>query len=403
MGIISSRFEDGGSLLEPASNSLKAFLRGRSAYTGRNITEESALESAVVFACLRILADTLSMLPRHVFEINESGKRAETRQHPAAWLIGSEPNPHMAACSWVDAIQGHVAGWGNGYSEIIRNKKGEIKEIWPLLPNATRPYIKDGQLRYQTTIGGKTFGLRSDEVLHIKGFGFSGYLGYSVIQYAKQAIAIGLAAEEFSGKWFGQGTIGGYLIKTPSKLTKEGRANLREYMQEESSGLDNAHRFRILQEGASLEAIGLPPEDAQLIQQRNIQGHEIARFFRIQLHKLQYLENATYSNIEHQAIEFVTDTILPWVVRWEQELNRRLFVGDERGRFYVKFNLGALFRGDNVSRGKFFQLACGGPWLTVDEVRALEDLDQIEGGGILRSPVNMQKQGMLEEGGEENE
>lgn len=397
MGILSSRFSDGGALTDPNSDFLKGIIRrARSTWTGRAVDETSALSFAPYYACIRVLADTISMLPRAVFKENGE-RRIPVSSHPVSRVLSVEANPRMSSGTWVQISQGHLGAWGNCYSEIIRNGRGEVVALWPLNPAATEPVVKDNKLFYRTTIDGKVFHLKDTDVLHIKGFGFDGYKGYSPIHFMAQAVALGQAAEEFAGKWFANGSQNGQLIKHPGKLSKAGADTVAAYWQESYAGLDEAHRIKVLQEGMEIQNLGIPPEDAQLLVQRQYQGHEIARYFRIPLHKLQYLDNATYSNIENQAIEFVTDTIQPWVTFWEQEINRRLFIGSERGNHYVKFNMGALLRGNLEAQAKYYQTACGGPWLTVDEVRSLQEFDSIGGGDQLRSPVNMQPQEQMGE------
>lgn len=358
-------------------------------FTGKRITEASALDYSPIFACVRIISETLAMLPLRVYEENKSGSRAPAREHPVNWLTQREANPHMTSFTFRETLQGHVCTWGNAYAEIQRRVSGEIVSFWPLLPDKTKPKVEKGKLHYETTIEGKAFRVPREDILHVPGLGFDGYLGYSVIRAARNAIALGQAAEEFGSRWFGQGSQGGILLKHPGKLGKEGRENLRDYMEEEAAGLDNSHRVRVLSEGITYERIGIPPEDAQFLETRNFQVAEVARYFRMQLSKLQSLERAIQNNIETQQQEFVIDTMLPWATRWEQELNRKLFSRSELGRFYVKFNFNALLRGDMKSRAEFYHKATGGPWMAVNEVRALEEESPIEGGDELRTPVNM--------------
>lgn len=395
MGFLSSRFGPVAS-----QSNLDTWLSGafaRRSFAGKCVTEEAALRYSTYFACIRILSETLAMLPRGVFEEQKSGSKALAKEHPVNEIISRVSNPHMTSYVFHETLQGHIPTWGNAFAEIQRTQAGQVVALWPLRPDKTCARIDTDEetLYYETNIYGERVRLLPEDVLHIPGLGFNGYTGYSMIEMARETIGLGLAAEEFSARWFGQGTQGGHVVTHPGKLSKEGRENLREYMEEENSGLNNSHRYRILQEGMAIQAIGIKPSDADLLKSRNFQVAEIARFMRMQLSKLQSLERAIQNNIETQQIEFVVDTMTPWVYRWEQEMNRKLFAKSEQGRFYVKFNFKGLLRGELKAQAEYYNKACGGPWITVNEARALEDLEPIDGGDELRTPVNMGSQSDL--------
>lgn len=401
MGFLTDRF---GPTVH-ASSADEGFLKliNRKTTSGKVVNEETALQNSAVFACIRIIAETLAMMPLQVFEETKSGRKTQTKEHPAAYVLSKQSNRHMTSMTFRDVVQGHVAGWGNGYAELQRNKKGEVVGLWPLLPDVTRAERIDesGDVIYRTKAAqddSRILHLKQDQLIHVMGPGWNGYGGYSIVRLAREAIGLGMSAEEFGSRWFGQGTQGGHIVYVPGHLSPEGKENLNDHLQKEEAGMDNSHRWRILQEGMKVERIGLPPEDAQFLETRRFQNSDIARFFRMQLSKLQELQRQTHSNMEQSNLEFYMDTMLPWAVRWEQELDRKIFItNEERNRFYTKFNFSSLLRGDTASQGEFFHKATGGPWMTPDEVRAKLEMDPIPGGDKLRNPTNMMLGAMPDE------
>lgn len=398
MGILSRRFSEPFSLSSPPQSILQRLRTSFSTSTGVDVDEHSALRNATVFACRRILGETLACLPRQVQELQKSGRWERVYQHPTSYLLANRPNPHMAGFTYWDMIMGHVCMWGDGYTEIVRNGRGEVVELWPWLPDSTRPLgiNSKGEIIYRTAVDGEEFKAKGKDICHVLGPGFDGYRGYSLIRMAAESIGIAFAAEKYTGKWFKDGTQGGLVISTPEHLpeVKDLHA-LREFLEDEAlgSGLQHAHRVRILDNGMTASPLGIKPQDAQLLEQLGHQVKEIARFFRMQLSKLQELERQTHGNYEQQGLEFKSDTIQPWVTRIEQEFSHKLYSENEQGKFRLRFNMDALTRGDLKSRAEYYHKACGGPWLRVNEVRDKEDEAPVNGGDELRSPVNMAPMG----------
>lgn len=391
MGILST-------LLTPAAPSASVSSEGHwinraigaRTFSGTTVTEQSALQVPAVFAAIRIISDLIAQLPAHIYERTSSGRRATVSEHPAVWMLKAEANPHMSAFVFRNVAQGHCLGWGNGYAEIERNGRGQAVRLWPLLPDRTEPHVEKGQLDFRTTIDGRAFRLNPENVVHVPGFGFDGYRGYSPIWLARQAIGLALATEEFGAKFFGQGSRSGGVLKLPKMISPEAEARMVDAW---SGGLEESHRIRILYEGSDFSQTTIPPEDAQFLQTRKFQLTEVARIFGIPPHKLADLDRATFSNIEHQSLELVTDSLQPWITRWEQELDRKLFLGAERGRFYVKLNVNALLRGDMAARANFYKSGINDGWLTRNEARDFEDMNPIDGLDAPMRPLNMVEQG----------
>jgi HK97 family phage portal protein len=371
---------------------------GTHSHAGRPVTENSSLSISAVWASIRVLSETLAQVPLMLMERTPQGGKNPAYENNLFWLLHDEANPHMTSFVFRETIMGHVVGWGNGYAEIDRDSFGNVLALWPLLPDRTWPVkLPDQPLFYNTNVDGKTYSIPARNMLHIPGLGFDGYQGYSPIKYAANAMGVAIAAEEFGAKFFANGASGGTVLEHPGvgdlAMPDEAVPLVRKSFEDMNSGLDNAHRVKILREGMTLKQLGIPPNEAQFLETRKFQVVEIARFYRVQLHKLQELERATFSNIEQLAIEFVVDTMTPYFVRWEQELNRKLFNGEDRKKYYTKFNLNGLQRGDSVSRSNYYKNMVLTGIMTRNEARALEDWNRIEGLDEPLQPMNMGQTG----------
>lgn len=360
---------------------------------GVQVSEWTALQLPVVYAAVGIIADTLAQLPLNL--LRKTAKGSEVADDlPLYQVLHDQPNEHMSSFVWRNTTQHHVLLWGNGYAEIEQNNAGEAVGLWPLLPDRTRPRKNDaGDLLFRTSIDGVQYELPADRVLHIPAMGFDGYIGYSPVSLARQAIGLGLAMEEFGAKFFANDAKSGGFLLHPGRLSTQAQANLGAGDKEKDGsprgalerqgGLENAHRVKVLEEGMKFVPTTIPPEDAQFLGSREMQIAEIARLYRVPLILLNSHEKSTSwgSGIEQLMIGFVVWTIQPWLVRWEQELNRKLFTEAQReAGYFVKFNHNALLRGDMAARSQFYESGIRSRWLLPNEVREKEDLNRIEGG-----------------------
>jgi HK97 family phage portal protein len=299
----------------------------------------------------------------------------------------------MTSFVFREVMQAHLLTWGNCYSEIERDGAGRPVAIWPLPPNLVEP-IRDDRDRLVYRVRGDKYGdiiLPASDVLHIPGLGFDGMKGYSVVHMARESLGLGMAAERFGGTFFGNGSTFGGFLSHPAKLSPEARQNLTESLAKHS-GPTRAHRILLLQENMSfIERKGIPPNDAQFLETRVFQVQEVARWFKISPYKLGDLSRATFSNIEHQAIEYLTDTIRPWLVRWEQEINRKLIAPLERRQQFAEFVIEGALRGDVASRYSAYAVGRQWGWLSADDVRSLENMNPLPSGqgGIYLLPQNM--------------
>lgn len=259
--------------------------------------------------------------------------------------------------------------------------------LYPLMPDKmTVERTEKGELFYLYSKDGISYPLRSDEVLHIPGLGFDGLVGYSPIAMAKNAIGMAIATEEYGAKFFANGANPGGVLEHPGVVKDPSK--IRESWNAVYQGSGNAHRVAVLEEGMKFQSIGIPPEQAQFLETRKFQLNEIARIFRIPPHMVGDLEKSSFSNIEQQSLEFVMYTLDPWVIRWEQAIQRALLSTDEKKKYFVKFNVNGLLRGDYQSRMQGYAVGRQNGWLSADDIRELEDMNKLPDGIGERYLVN---------------
>ncbi len=361
------------------------------------------MQMSAVYACIRLLSETVAQLPLTIRKHTKDGSELATG-HPLYNLLHNAPNPWMTSFSWRNSIQSHVVGWGNGYSFIVRDQKGDAVALLPLLPDRTYPQLINNVLTYQTQINERALEAIPADVIHVPGLAFDGLVGMSPIALHKEAIGLGLAAETFGVKLFGSGSLLSGVLRHPGRLKRKADKpndptpveRLRKQWRDLYSGLDNAASVAVLEEGMEFQQMGIPPDDAQFIESRKFQIADIGRIFNIPSPLINDLERATFSNISELYIGFLRYSVTPWIVRWEQELNRKLF--PKSNTYYVKFNLQGLLRGTLKERAEYYKTAVINGWLSRNEVRELEDLNRVDGLDEYLQPLNM---GSGQEGTEE--
>ena len=363
-----------------------------SSSSGKAVNERTALQTTAVYACVRILAETIASLPLHTYRYSPGGKE-KAQDHPLYYLLHSEPNPEMTSFVFRETLMGHLLLWGNAYAQIIRDGRGRVLGLYPLLPSKMLVSRTDqGILFYQYEKDGRIYFLPDTDVLHIPGLGFDGLVGYSPVAMAKNAIGMAIATEEYGAKFFANGASPGGVLEHPGVVKDPGK--IRESWNAVYQGSGNAHRVAVLEEGMKFQPIGIPPEQAQFLETRKYQLNEIARIFRIPPHMIGDLEKSSFSNIEQQSLEFVMYTLDPWVIRWEQAISRALFSGGEKRQYFVKFNVDGLLRGDYQSRMNGYAVGRQNGWLSANDIRELENLNRISselGGDLYLVNGNMTK------------
>lgn len=359
------------------------FLFGGST-SGKSVTERSSMQMTAVYSCVRILAEAVAGLPLHLYKYNESGGKERAAENQLYFLLHDEPSPEMTSFVFRETLMTHLLLWGNAYAQLIRNGKGEVIALYPLMPNRmTVDRDNKGRLYYQYWRGKDEAKLSRDnivilqpsDVLHIPGLGFDGLVGYSPIAMAKNAVGMAIACEEYGAKFFANGATPGGILEHPG-IVKD-PARVRESWNAVYQGSGNAHRIAVLEEGMKYTPIGISPEQAQFLETRKFQINEIARIFRVPPHMVGDLEKSSFSNIEQQSLEFVKYTLEPWLVRWEQAMVRSLLSKTEKEQYFIKFNVDGLLRGDYESRMNGYAIGRQNGWLSANDIRELEDMNRI--------------------------
>lgn len=371
-------------------SSCSFYMGGSSA--GKNVNERSAMQMTAVYSCVRILAEAVAGLPLHLYQYKEDGGKERAIDNNLYHLLHDEPNKEMSSFIFRETLMTHLLLWGNAYAQIIRNGKGEVVALYPLMPNKMQvDRDENGELYYiytrssdeAKTMEGVTVYLTPRDVLHIPGLGFDGLVGYSPIAMAKNAIGLAIATEEYGAKFFANGAAPSGVLEHPGTIKDPSR--LRENWNSTFGGSANSGKVAVLEEGMKYTPISISPEQAQFLETRKFQIDEIARIFRVPPHMVGDLEKSSFSNIEQQSLEFVKYTLDPWVIRWEQSLSRALLNEDEKRKYFFKFNLEGLLRGDYESRMSGYAVARQNGWMSANDIRELENMDKIpaEDGGDL--------------------
>lgn len=363
---------------------------GSATASGVFVGEESSLRLTPVLAAIRILSNSVAMLPLPVYRRIRGGKVREY-SHPLYRILQEQANPEMTAFELRRWLMQGAVGWGNGYAWLEWGADGELQGMWPMRPDRTTPVRRDGLLVYRYTLeSGLTTELPAYQVLHVRGMTLDGLEGISPIrQLMREAIGLGLAAQEFGARFYSNGARPGGVLEHPGQLTDKSRKNLKESWAGSHQGVANAHRMRILEEGMKYHEIGIPPDEAQFIETRKFQVTEIARAFGVPPHLLGDLDRATFSNIEHQAIEFAQYSLQPWMTQIEQAVNAKCLVGPEEKYLFVEHVTEALVKTDIKTRYEAHQIAILTGFETPNEARAAENRNPLTGGDVLLQPLNM--------------
>ena len=400
MGFFSGLFRSRDKPQNRTTGSAYSFFFGGSA-AGKRVNERSAMQMTAVYSCVRILAEAVAGLPLHLYRYKEDGGKEKALDHPLYLLLHDEPNPEMSSFVFRETLMTHLLLWGNAYAQIIRNGRGEVMALYPLMPDRMAVDRDDkGQLYYEYTTSaddapiskGSIVWLKPSDVLHIPGLGFDGLVGYSPIAMAKNAIGLAIATEEYGSKFFANGAQPSGVLEHPGTIKDPQR--VRDSWMSQFGGSANSNKIAVLEEGLKYTPISISPEQAQFLETRKFQINEIARIFRVPPHMVGDLEKSSFSNIEQQSLEFVKYTLEPWLVRWEQSIQRTLFSADEKKRYFVRFNVEGLLRGDYASRMNGYAVGRQNGWMSANDIRELENLDRIpaeEGGDLYLINGNMTK------------
>lgn len=363
------------STLASPADWLVQIIGGEKTFSGEHVTPERAILNSNVYTCASILGGDIGKLPIQVFKRTREGGIQRDLKHPTADILGIRTNPYMSAYTFKELMRVHQAVWGNGYANIEWNMAGYPKALWPLNPAQTDVETDEqGKVWYTTTLpNGEMRKLPPEDVLHFKSLSLSGLKGITPIAAIREKIGIQQASDKFIGSFYANGTTTRGILKTPAALEEQAKKVVRAEWEKLHTGLTNAHRIAILDAGFEYQNLGMPLADAQFIETQKLGLSEVAKIYKVPPHKLGMLDRATFSNIEHQSLEYVKNTLQPDIVNWEQEIDFKLFTRPERMRYYVKFNLTSELRGDSESRAKYYKEMIGAGVYSINEVRALEE------------------------------
>jgi HK97 family phage portal protein len=359
----------------------------RPSKTGVRFNEETAKRFTAVFACIRVLSETLASMPIILYRDRERGNKASGKDravdHPLYDILHDAPNKEMPAFMLKETLMNHICSSGNGYAQIQRNRRGSVISL-NLLPWTLTDVQRNQttwELEYWTNDRGKAIKLNPDEVFHIPGLGFDGIKGYSPIRMAMEAIGLGLAAEEFGAAFFSGGANAGGVVEYDGKMSEPAKETFRKSFMEKYGGLGKSNSVIFLENGSKYTKVAIPNNEAQFLETRRFQKEEVASIYRVPLHLIQDLTRSTNNNIEHQSLEFVMYTMLPWFTRWEQFSNFKLLTREERAQgYFAEFLINALLRGDTDARAKMLHLMRQDGVISADQWRELENMNPQEGG-----------------------
>lgn len=356
-------------------------IKGAANATGEVVTEETALNYSAVWNAVNLISGTVAGLPLHLMQRQGRANNIADKD-PLYYVLHDKPNPYMSSMNFRECLMSHVLTWGNGYAEIIRNGLGEPYALWPIPPRyVNKMEFIDGNLYYEVNLaeGGDTVFIPRANMLHVYGLGFDGYQGYSPVAMARQSIGLGMAMESFGSHYFGSGTHPGVIVSHPKKLDPQTHANMKKSLTDSYSGLGQSHRLMLLEEGLTMEKVGFPNNEAQFLESRQFQIAEIARWYNLPPHKLKDLSKSSFNNIESEQISFVTDSILPWLIRVEECLNMQLLTDRQRSKkLYFKHIVEGLLRANSKDRAEYYKLMIGNGVMTPNEARGKEDMNPSE-------------------------
>ena len=354
------------------------------------VSVSSAMSLSAVYACVRVISESVAQLPLILYRRKADGSKERATNHPLYNLFRYRPNDWQTSYEFVEMMQAHLELRGNAYAYIDASPTtGAIRALIPLHPDRVKlELLPNGDFRYRfrPQAGGERI-LNRGEVFHVRGLSSDGFVGLSTIEMQREAIGAGLAARDYGAKYFQNNASVGAWIEMPGGFQdEEARAKFRDSWQESQTG-SNRWKTPVLERGMKLNNLGISAEDSKFIDAMKHSDADMARMFRVPPHKIGILERATFSNIEQQSLEFVTDTMQPKLVRWEQAIGRDLL--PDGGELFVEFLLDGLLRGDSTARANYYSSGITNGWLTRNEARMKENLERIDGLDEPLAPLNM--------------
>lgn len=380
-GLVESSLETGHNF---GLTDLSAFKYVNAMYktkSGVSVSPTKSMSLSAYYACMKNIAEDLGKMPLHIFSKDENDNKTLLLDNDIHQMFTMQPNPDMSPMTLKEVVTAHAVGWGNGYAEIIRNGRGKPKRLYPIHPsNVVISRREDLTIWYKVTkcdsLGRtmETVEIPARNMLHIKGLGPDGLSGYSpAYTFAKESLGTALATQQFGGAFFGNGSQHGGILMYPNALKRESVDKLTDSWDKRHKGSDNAFKIAVLEEGMKWQSTSIPPKEAQFLEVRQFQVEDVCRWFRMPPHKVQHLLRSTFNNIEQQNIDYVTDTLQPWIIRWEEEVQIKLLNSDPRK--FASFQFQSLLRGDSKSRAAYYKAMVNLGAMTPNEVRKFEDMN----------------------------
>lgn len=391
MGILAAalrRTEQRSSLENPKTSLSSVNWPGDGVRTaaGVSVTEEKALALSAVWRAVRLCTQDIASMPFLLYERQKRGKE-RAPNNPLYRVLHDRPNPEMSSFTYWETVQGHIELWGNHYSEIERNGAGQVKALWPLMPDRTHPERKDGVKSYVTTLpGGVQVRIPANRIMHVPGFGFDGLVGKSPITMARESLGAVMAVREYGARYFGNGARTSGVLTHPEHVGPEALKSIKDSWQDLHEGLSNSHRIAVLEEGVTYQQISISPEDSQFLETQRFGVQEVARWFGVPLHMLNDNSMSPASNVEQASLDWVMHGIRPRSIRIEKAVNWDLV---PQGSLLAEFLLASLLRGDNASRSQFYREMFNIGVMSQNDIREAENMNAIEGGDTYFVPLNM--------------
>lgn len=357
---------------------------GATTASGVSVNEEKAIGLSAVYSAVRVISESLAVLPLQVFKRTSKG-RDLMYDHPLYRILHDEPNTYQTAFTWRETGAAHQCLWGNAYSYIQRDALGRIFGLIPIEPSWMEPKLDTKRNKIFYVLNGKDV-IEQSNIIHTPALSFDGIKGKSPVQLARESYGLAFAQETYGAKFFGNGANLNGVITHPGKISEKALKNLQASWNKKYGGIDNAQKTAILEEGMKLEKMSVPPEEAQFLESRKFQINEVARWFRIPPHLLADLDRATFNSVEQLDIGFIKYSLSPWLKRWEQELNRKLLTEDEKKDHYIEFNVEGFLRGDVKTRTEYYSKMIASRVLNPNEVRRMENRNDYEGGDEYANP-----------------
>jgi HK97 family phage portal protein len=357
---------------------------------GTLVSPETALKISAVYACVKVLAETVASLPLFIYRRRGDGGKDRDASHPLHTRLHYLPNKWQTTYEWREMMMGHVLLRGNAYSEKVRGLDGPSTQLIPKNPDRIKAeQLPNGKIRYtEQQADGTLRTIPQDKMFHLRGLSSDGISGLSVIGLMRESVGVAIATESYASRFFSQNAQPRGVLETDSTLSEEAEDKLARGWKKANAGPDKSHGTAVLQQGLKWHQISISNEDSQFLETRKFQVNDIARWFRVPPHMIGDLDKATYSNIEFQSLDFVVHTLMPWLRRWETAIHRDLIERDKE-EYFAEFLVEGLLRGDSKARSEFYASAVQNGWMKRNEVREKENMNPEEGLDDFLVPMNM--------------